>query len=170
MNRLSNNKSKVLLVLMLVVALLLVTMAVQSVKAFHIVLCESLDAVESAGFLVKKAEVETMSQAELENLMIQYGSYAINGIQSINGISENVWLYKKFELENFENFIFDKVYLPEPSMEQMKENCEKILDIQKNIKEAKVQVAEDGSLLSVLRMGKASAGCYFENIEAICKE
>lgn len=170
MKGLSNKKSKILLVLILIVALLLVVMAVQSVKAFHIVICKNLEAIENAGLLVERTEIDNMSQEELETLMIQYGSCAAKGVQSINGISENVWLYKKFQLENFENFIFNEIYLPEPSIEQMKENCEIILDIQKNIKEAKTQIAEDGSLLSVLRTGKASAVCYFDEIEALCEE
>lgn len=149
----------------------LLVMTYQSVKAFHVVLRENVDAIGSAGIiLMQDTDVDVMEQEIYEKAMIRYGSTVIDSVQAINGISENVWIYKKYKLQNFENFVIEKVLAPEQDIEQMKENHRIILQIQENIQKAEGNLWESDNGLNLLLRVKRSSEYYFAEIESICAE
>ena len=160
-------KKNVICIVGFVVILLLLLMAVRSVKACQIVLRENAQAIEAAGNVLLNAESEEMTQEEYENLITQYGIMSVNPAQAINGISENLWIFNKYKLQHFENFILSGVAVPDEDMEQMKV----IKQIQDNIEKASDALwYPDNGWLSLFGSGKRSATRYFAEIEKICKE
>ncbi|MDO4396365.1 MAG: hypothetical protein Q4C51_06250, partial [Clostridia bacterium] len=120
-----------------------------------------------AGNVLLNAESEEMTQEEYENLITQYGIISVNPAQAINGISENLWIFNKYKLQHFENFILSGVAVPDEDMEQMKV----IKQIQDNIEKASDALwYQDNGWLSLFGSGKGSAIRYFAEIEKICKE
>ena len=167
MDKLRNKRKNILIALCLVIILLLLLMAVHSVKACQIVLSQSVQAIDAAGIVLQTAESEDMNQEEYEKLLTQYATMAVNPVQAINGVSENLLLFKRYKLEHFENFILSGVALPNEDMEQMKV----IKQIQENAEKAEAAMSNmNNGWLTLLFGGKSSLAHYFEEIESICEK
>ena len=134
MKKVGRYKKEILLLFSSLVIIFFLMLILQGYKAFHIVLRENADAIQTAGvILTQNMESETMAQTEMETFMRYYGSTTLDAVQAINGISEHVWFYQRYKLRNFENFLVAEVLMPGKSMKQMQENYQIILQIQEEL-------------------------------------
>lgn len=92
MKKVGMYKKEILLLFSSLVIIFFLMLILQGYKAFHIVLRENADAIQTAGvILTQNMESETMAQREMETFMRYYGSTTLDAVQAINGISEHVW-------------------------------------------------------------------------------
>jgi hypothetical protein len=166
MNGIKKYKKEIAMVVCAVLIVLLLMTVFQSVKAFRVVLKQNMEQIGDAGDMLLRDVDAEMEQEEYDARMLYYWSSVVDSAQSINGINENLWFYKKYSLQKFEDFLFSQPFVGETDVEARKAQLEIISEIQEQIDSMEKAEAE----FSLLSGGKQSASYYFQEIEAICED